>query len=334
MDANKVLSEMQADPSTPAGFEVEVVACRDVATDVRYLELQRRDGHPLPAFEAGAHVDLHLGGLVRQYSLCNGPSDRGVLQLAVKLEPRSRGGSEAVHKNLKLGSVLTVTGPRNHFRLVESEAPAVLLAAGIGITPLLAMARTLRAGRKPFDLHYFARSEAFAAFHQELLGAGSGERARSYYGLTADRTAEALRACFDEVAEGSQVYICGPRPFMDAAIALAQARVGNANTHYEFFSADPSLAALPQDAFDVRCAKSGKTVSVPSGVSIADALSRIAVKVEVMCEQGVCGTCLTRVISGRPDHRDSFLTDEERESGELMLICCSRSRDPLLVLDI
>lgn len=317
-----------------SGFQARVAAITELTGEIRCLALERVDGASLPAFTPGAHIDLHLGaGLVRQYSLCNGPDVQAQYLVAVKREPQSRGGSEGVHR-LEVGATLQVSGPRNHFPLAASADEHLLLAGGIGVTPLLSMARHLRADGKPFRLEYFARGPQHAAFAEELEGPGWRRHVALRYGMETQLLQAHLEALLDATAPSTHVYICGPAPFMQLAIEIASRSRPREAVHYEYFAADPDAQAGPRTSFLVRCAKSGRDLEVSEGESIVDVLMRNGIRVEVMCEQGVCGTCLTGVLEGRPDHRDAFLTDEERAAGDRMLVCCSRSYDPVLVLDL
>ena len=318
-----------------AGFEARVVALHDATPEIRVFELQRADGAPLAPCTAGAHIDLHLApGLVRQYSLCNGPAQRDRYVIAVKREPASRGGSAALHERVAAGDLLKVTGPRNHFPLAKAAAEHLLLAAGIGVTPLLAMARQLKADCRRFRLVYFTRSPEHTAFREELAGADWAGCVDFQHGLEPAQLPAVLRRLLADPRPGGHVYVCGPRPFMEQALALAGERYPAGTVHSEFFSGDAALQAAPTRGFAVRCARSGKQLQVAEGESIVAVLGRHGVHVETMCQQGVCGTCLTGVLQGRPDHRDCYLTDEERATGNAMLVCCSRSLDPLLVLDL
>jgi len=317
------------------GFEARVIAVFDQTEEIRCFELQRADRTPLPDFAPGAHIDLHLGpSLVRQYSLCNGPCQKDSYTIAVKREAPSRGGSAQLHEKVRTGDILRVTGPRNHFPMAAEATEPLLLAGGIGITPLLSMARHLKAQDQRFHLKYFTRSPAHTAFRQELGSREWAGQVDFHYAMEPHGLLACLRAVLSHPPEGGHVYVCGPRPFMDMVIGVACQSYPKGTVHSEYFAADPNAQAEPETSFTVRCARSEKELEVPEGDSIVNVLTRNGVDVEVMCEQGVCGTCLTGVLQGRPDHRDSYLTDEERASNEKIMVCCSRSLDPLLVLDL
>jgi vanillate O-demethylase ferredoxin subunit len=303
------------------------------AADVKSFELVAADGQRLQPFEAGAHIDLHLGdGLIRQYSLINTTDTDGSYRIAVKLEPASRGGSERMHR-IAEGDVLSVSLPRNNFPLDAGAGHTVLLAGGIGITPLLGMAYRLAAEGASFSLDYFARSRDALAFESEIVRESFGARCRFHLGADGEATRVELASRIDALPAGAHIFACGPAPFMTAVRDLVAAKPGPV-LHLEYFAADPVLAALPAGSFQVKLARSGRTVMVASDQTIVEALNAAGVEVATSCEQGVCGTCLTTVLAGRPDHRDMLLTEEEQQAGDRMLLCVSRCFDPELLLDL
>jgi vanillate monooxygenase ferredoxin subunit len=314
-------------------FEVMIAQRREEADGIISLELMAPDGDPLPPFEAGSHIDLHLGdALVRQYSLCGNPRDLSRYRLGVLLEAQSRGGSRAVHEQLLIGARARISLPRNNFRLVESAAHSILMAGGIGITPMLSMAWRLAELALSFDLHYCTRSLTRTAFRHLL----SQHPLAGHLTLYLDDDPQAQR--FDparhmgEPDSGKHLYVCGPGGFMTYVIGAAE-RLGWAaeNVHREYFS---SAVDLTGGGFRVRAARSGIEVAVSPGRTIAEVLIENGVDIPLSCESGVCGTCLTKVLEGRPDHRDMYQTDDEKSSNTQMTLCCSRSKTPLLVLDI
>ncbi|WP_233886673.1 PDR/VanB family oxidoreductase [Paraburkholderia flagellata] len=308
-----------------------------VATDICVFELASADGAPLPAFEAGAHIDVHVDGFVRQYSLCNRPSDARTYRIGVLRDAASRGGSVAMHA-LDTGTILEISTPKNHFPLDEQATHTILLAGGIGITPLMAMAEQLREQGRTFELHYCTRDPQRAAFRERLAEAGFAEHTRFYFDSEGTDAridlARVLRAPHDD----KHAYVCGPAGFIDAVLsAAASAGWPAQNAHREYFGAAQPPATTDADAngpFQVTLASCQRVIDVPAGTSIVQALRDGGVEVPVSCEQGVCGTCITRVLSGEPDHRDLYLTDEERAANDQLLPCCSRSRTPMLVLDL
>jgi vanillate O-demethylase ferredoxin subunit len=301
---------------------------------VAVLTLTDAAGAALPAFTAGAHVDLHLpGGLVRPYSLCGDPSDRSTYRLGVLKDPASRGGSLAVHQALQIGSRLQISAPRNHFALCDGAPHSVLVGGGIGVTPMLAMAWQLHAAGQSFELHYCARSRAQAAFLAELAAAPWAARVWLHFDDD-DNNGLQPQPLLTAAPAGSHLYVCGPAGFMDWVLAeAANAGLAPAQLHREYFSA-PSTANAADTAFELVARRSGKTVQVAADQSLLDALKGLGIKVPVSCEQGVCGTCACTVLEGSPDHRDAYLSDEEREANDQILVCCSRSRSARLVLDV
>ncbi|MEM5432758.1 PDR/VanB family oxidoreductase [Cupriavidus oxalaticus] len=307
----------------------------DEAQDIRSFELVDESGRPMPGFTAGAHIDLHLGpGLIRQYSLCNGPEQSDSYTIAVKREAQSRGGSSAMHDRLRVGDRIGVTGPRNNFPLAADAREHLLLAGGIGVTPLLSMARHLQAAGESFRLEYFTRSASHTAFGELLSGPEFADRVTLHHGVEPAEMAAYLRERLAWRPDGRHVYACGPRPFMHLVEHTAAQSYPAGAVHLEHFQADPSLDSLPRDRFTLRLARSGREMEVPEGESVVDVLTRHGVRVEVMCQQGICGTCLTGVVEGVPDHRDAFLNEAERAANDKMLLCCSRARSQLLVLDL
>ncbi|WP_240161292.1 PDR/VanB family oxidoreductase [Gluconacetobacter azotocaptans] len=288
----------------------------------------------LPACRAGAHVDLHLGdGLIRQYSLCGDPADRERYRLAVLLEPASRGGSRRVHEIVSPGAILQARQPRNLFPLAVGASRSVLVGGGIGVTPLIAMAYELHAAGAPFTLHYIARDPVFAdlLFRTPFAGAVRIHDRSDAASPRFEPAAVLSAAVADGAAVASlHVYSCGPNSLMDAVDAAAKAiGLPDDNVHREAFSALPVAGGT---GFEVLAAKSSVRVSVGENETIAAALARVGVKVAVSCEQGICGTCVVDLLEGMPDHRDEYLTEEERS--EQIALCCSRARSPLLVVDL
>lgn len=314
---------------------VRVKRLKDEALDVRSFELIPTDGGTLPAFVPGSHIDVHLGpGLVRQYSLCGDPADTASYTIAVKNEPNSRGGSRAMHERVKEGEVLALSRPRNNFSLVTDAQHHLLVAGGIGVTPLLSMARHLSSAGVSFELQYFSRSIQHTAFHDLLSAAQYKDKVVFHYALDPDAVRAYLRRLLWHRPEGAHLYLCGPRPFMDLVETTAAPTWAPESVHLEYFSADPSSLAGPRDTFKVRLSRSGGEYVIPAETSIVRALAEHGVNIETSCEQGVCGTCLTGVLQGKPDHRDVFLTDDEKAAGDKIMPCVSRSKDDFLVLDL
>ncbi len=300
------------------------------------LRFARADGAPLPPVTPGAHLDIHLADgaldLWRQYSLCSDSSQTGFYEIGVLRDPNSRGGSEAVHRLAQPGTVFKVEGPRNHFPLTETAAHTVLLGGGIGITPMLAMAQRLHDLGHDFTLHYCTRSADVTAFRQMIAAADWRDRVVFHFD---DQPAEQrldLARDLPPPAADTHLYVCGPQGFMDWVINTAEAAGHRtANVHREYFSATVDTTGT---SFEVVAQRSGLTVTVGPEDTIAKALARAGVKIEVKCEEGVCGTCVTDVLEGSPDHRDKFLTEDERADGTMICACCSRACSKTLVLDL
>lgn len=315
-------------------LRVRVARRQDEAQDIASFELVAADGGALPAFTAGAHIDVHLpGGLVRPYSLCNDPRETQRYRIAVLRDAGSRGGSAAMHAQVREGDVLTIGAPRNHFALVPGARHTLLLAAGIGITPLLAMAERLSAADEPFELVYCTRSPERTAFAGHLAQARFAGRVRHVHGETPAQSGLDLEALLADPLPGQHLYICGPQGFIQAAL-MAASHWPEGQVHREFFGAATPAPRSGDDAFEVELASCGRRVPVAAGQTMLEALRGAGVELQTSCEQGVCGTCLTRVLAGAPDHRDLYLTPEEQAGGDQVLPCCSRSRSAVLVLEL
>lgn len=315
-------------------LQVRVASKKAEAQDICSFNLVAAlPGQELPAFEPGSHIDVHIpGGLIRQYSLWNSPAETGVYRIGVLREVSGRGGSLGMHDTVHEGSMLQIGLPRNHFPLSTSSGHSLLLAGGIGITPILCMAQTLAKTGRSFELHYCSRSHARMAFVDRLNALG--QDCRLY--VDEDPVGERLR--IDEVLAAqpadTHLYICGPKGFMDALLEAARAAGwGEDRLHYEFFQAE-TAPATGDTAFDVQLMRSGRTVRVGHDQTVAHALISAGVDLQTSCEQGICGTCVTRVLAGIPDHRDSYLMPEEQAANACFTPCCSRSLTPTLVLDL
>ncbi|TDY15823.1 vanillate O-demethylase ferredoxin subunit [Paraburkholderia sp. BL6665CI2N2] len=315
-------------------MQVRIIRKFAVATDICVFELVSPDGSVLPPFTAGAHIDVDLGnGMTRQYSLCNSPADRSLYRIGVLREVNSRGGSIAMHA-LTEGDLLEISRPKNHFPLAEAATHIVLFAGGIGVTPIMSMAEHLVRVGVSFELHYCVRDPSRAAFLSQLTEGPFADRVRLYF----DNAGEQHRADFKALLRmpelGKHLYVCGPAGFIDGVSDAARsAGWDGRNVHREYFAASqPPLGT--QGIFQIRLAGNGRVVDVGENETVIEALAKAGVEVLTSCEQGVCGTCLTRVLSGEPDHRDLYLTDDERSANDRFLPCCSRSKSPMLVLDL
>ncbi len=318
---------------------VRVAARQAIAQDIALFELHAADGGTLPPFEAGAHIEVHVGQgdsrFVRPYSLCNTPGETHRWQIAVLRTPDSRGGSAAVHAWLREGSELQVSAPRNLFPLAPGAQRSLLLAGGIGITPLLAMAETLHQAGADFELHHATRSAARTPFVERLALAPWARRVWRHLDDGEPQQRLALPTLLaQQRAEGTHLYVCGPQGFMDAALAAARATGwAEANLHWESFS--PQVEHKAGDSeFELVLQRSGIIITVGAEQTAAQAIAAHGVFLPTSCEQGVCGTCLTPVLGGTPDHRDQYLTPEEQAANDQFTPCCSRAKSAQLVIDL
>lgn len=312
----------------PAGIDLTVAGRAEVAAGVVVLTLRRPDGGDLPGWTPGAHIDLECGpDLVRQYSLCGDPADRGTWQIAVQHEPDGRGGSRFVHDRLTPGAMVRARGPRNNFELVTARR-YLFIAGGIGITPIRPMVAAADAAGADWRLVYGGRTRASMAFAAEL---------REKHG---DRVSlcpqdETGLLDLDGLLPGpadALVYCCGPEPLLNAVVERARAWPPG-TLHIERFTPVATVNGV-NATVEVELALSGRTVTVPPGKTILEAVEEAGVQVLSSCREGTCGTCETTVLAGVPDHRDSLLTEEERAAGDIILICVSRARTPRLVLEL
>ncbi|WP_206951543.1 PDR/VanB family oxidoreductase [Trinickia acidisoli] len=314
-------------------MQVRIARKFAVATDICAFELVHPDGAPLPAFSAGAHVEVRLrDGLVRHYSLCNSPLESHRYLIAVLRDAHSRGGSMAMHA-LEMGSSIEIGAPNNHFPLNLRARHSLLLAGGIGVTPLMAMAEALDHAGASFDLHYCTRSTERTAFRDRLAEPRFAGRVHLYFDDARDGTKISFDALLAQPRVDTHLYVCGPSGFIEAVTGAAKAAGWiDANVHREYFAA--GVAEGDSSAFQVTLSSTGRVIDVAPDVTVVAALAQAGVELPTSCEQGVCGTCLTRVLSGQPDHRDVYLTDEEKDANDQFLPCCSRSKSPMLVLDL
>lgn len=305
------------------------------AIDIKVFELVAIGGQELPPFTPGAHIDVHVShDLIRQYSLCGSAADRTRYVIAVKREVDSRGGSRALYESCEVGATLAISHPRNNFPLVLDGTHHLLMAGGIGITPMLSMARHLAAAGESFALHYFSRSVEHAAFATALAAAEFAGRATFHHGGNEAAVKSILGMLLGSRPTGAHLYICGPRPFMDLVRAEAAAAWPAESVHLEHFSADPARLQAPVASFKIRLLQSGGEYTVTEEQTIVSALAEHEIYIDTSCEEGVCGTCTLDVVEGIPDHRDEVLSQTERESCRKIVSCVSRSKSAVLVVDL
>ncbi|MCE0491064.1 PDR/VanB family oxidoreductase [Pantoea sp. Mb-10] len=292
---------------------------------------------PLPVWQPGAHIDVHLrAGLVRQYSLTGSNRDQQAYHICIARDAQSRGGSRYVHDTLRPGQRLKISPPRNLFPLVSAES-VTLLAAGIGITPLYAMADALDAAGTPFVLHYFVKQRGDEAFLPELSRYMAQGQCKIWYSSEGNSPRSALPAAVLSHEPDRHLYVCGPAGFMQQVTQQALTYNWPAEAiHTEAFKPVQAAPILGEEgAFTVTLARSGRQCTVPAGQTIARVLQDNGIAVTLSCEMGMCGACLTRVTAGEIDHRDTVQSAAEKSGAEQHIaLCCSRSKTPELVLDL
>ena len=306
---------------------------RDLAQDIIALTLAPANGTVFPKAEAGAHIDVHVApGIVRQYSLTGEMVD-GKYVIAVQKDAASKGGSVRIHEKLHAGSDILIGKPRNNFQLDDTDAPVLLVAGGIGITPLVAMAWELYRRQRPFKMLVFARNRNRIAFADELSSAPFAEHVTiACDDEEAPFSLHQIPEVLEPLGNNTHVYLCGPIGFMEAVQSQGEVYgLTSEQIHLEHFGSEIDVDGEP---FTLHAKRSNKTLQVPSDQTILKVLSDAGFDVETSCENGVCGSCLTAVIEGTPDHRDMVQTDEEKAKNNRIAVCCSRSKSKKLVLDI
>lgn len=313
-------------------YQVTQIGVAGAAGCVRILDLRAEHG-ALPAFEAGAHIDLVASDtLVRQYSLLNAPSERHRYVVAIALDPASRGGSRHFHESVAEGDSLTISAPRCHFALVEDAPYSVLIAGGIGVTPLWSMAQRLIALGRRFEVHFGARAATSAPLLAELRAglAAAGAPLHTVFAEQDDRGLD-LAAIVASAPTDAHFYACGPGGMLDAFLAATSA-IADERVHYERFAGTTEAATA--GGFDVELARTGGCFTVAPGQTILDTLKQHGINVPHSCAEGICGACEAVVLAGVPDHRDAVLSATERASNRTMMVCCSGALSPRLVLDL
>lgn len=314
-------------------LELKVSAVKNETKDIKSYELVAPDGGDLPPFDAGAHIDvLTEGGLKRSYSIASDPADRKRYLLGVLREPESRGGSAWMHDAVKQGGTISVTEPLNNFPLADGAGPHILIAGGIGITPILAMARTLKARGADFELHYCTRSPEQTAFLDEVRDVAGDNLTLHHDGGDPSRGID-LATTLKDQPKGKHVYICGPGGLITAAREAAS-HWSQGSVHYELFAAAPA-GDWKNEEFEIYLSRRRLDLTVPADRSILEVIRGEGIAIDSSCEQGLCSTCQVRLISGEAEHRDQILSDEEKARGDKILTCVSRAKaGEKLVLDI
>lgn len=313
------------------------VRVSDIVEETRRIKsfrLVRLDGRPFDPYEPGSHIDVTgPTGLTRQYSLVSPTHERDSWVIAVKRETESRGGSAALHE-LRSGQVLQIGQPRSLLAVAEGADRHLLVAAGIGVTPLVNIAHHLARADQNFEFHYYASKREDAAFIDLLQDrSGFGDRVHFHFGLAREDQSAHLEPAMARLTSSSHVYTCGPAGFMSRVESLSVPRVGEDHVHIEHFRASAPVEDAAERPFEVEL-DTGQIFEIPLGVSIVDVLRRNGVDVETACEEGVCGTCVTRVLAGVPDHRDDCLPRTVPAASDQMAICVSRSTTPRLTISM
>lgn len=322
--------------SAPTHLELVLRQVRMEATGINSYEFVDPEGHELPAFTAGAHIDVHIApGVVRQYSLCNSPEERHRYVVAVLRDEAGRGGSRGMHEALRVPHRVRVSVPRNHFPLADDAKKIILLAGGIGVTPLKAMVHSLEAKWIAYALHYCAKGPQYAAFEAELRHIARIGQIHCHFDGGNPKNGLNIAKLLKHSEPDTHIYYCGPAGFMQAC-ADATAHWPQALVHCEHFKA-PVKAPSPDgeastQGYRVELVRSGRTLTVTPGQNLAEALQEAGAPLETSCSSGLCGTCKVRHLGGEIDHQDFILDEGERES--FMTPCVSRGCGGTLVLDL
>jgi ferredoxin-NADP reductase len=333
---------METPQQTAAGqngpLSLMVRQIRFEAIGINSYELVHPKGEALPAFDAGAHIDVHLpNGLIRQYSLCNSPREQHRYVVAVLRDEQGQGGSKALHDTLRVQDMATVSRPRNNFALVPTARKVILIAGGIGVTPLKSMAHALDDAGIPFELHYCARNPTFVAFREELAGPWKSGSVKFHFDNGNPAEGLDITALLARHEDGDHLFYCGPPGFMQAC-ASASAHWPAGAVHFEHFKAPAPLAgtadAKPVAAggFMVKIASTGVMIEVAPEQSIVAALEEAGMPIATSCQSGLCGTCKVRYLEGEVDHQDYIL--DEADHAQWLTACVSRAKSPVLVLDL
>ncbi|MGI4746786.1 MAG: PDR/VanB family oxidoreductase [Janthinobacterium lividum] len=325
------------DDATSKTLSLLVRQVRFEAVGINSYELVHADGHALPYAEAGSHLDIHLpGGLIRQYSICNDPAERFHYIIAVLNDEKGRGGSRLLHELVQVSNVLATSRPRNNFSLARDGRHHILIAGGIGITPLKAMVHELVSQDVDYELHYCAKAPEHAAFHQEL--AGLGDTVRFHYDSGDPANGMDISGLLKTHDAGTHLYYCGPGGFMGAC-AAASAHWPAGTVHSEYFKAPAEPAPVPDnidsdstDNFIIQIASTGIELDVPADRSIVEVLHEAGIDLDTSCVSGLCGTCKVKYLSGTVEHRDFILSEDEKV--DHLTACVSRATSQKLVLDL
>ena len=328
-----VASPAHLPPHQAGLIDARVTAIEEVARDTKVYTFARVDGAKLPAYAPGAHIDLHLpNGLVRQFSLVVPDSNPDKYVVGVKRDAASRGGSRYIIDEMRVGDQIKISPPRNNFPLVDNAEHVVLIAGGIGVTPIWCMVQQLAALKRSWKLYYACQSRQDMAFLEELKKLDP-QAAHLHFDDEADGKFLDLAGAIEAAPPNTHFYCCGPNPMLKAFETAAASRP-RANIHIEYFTPKDDATSGHIGGFWVELARSGEEYFIPEGKKVLEVLFEAGVDVDYSCELGICGACETRVISGIPEHHDSVLSEEEQASNEKVMICCCGCKTERLVLDM
>ncbi|MQR00742.1 PDR/VanB family oxidoreductase [Glaciimonas soli] len=304
------------------------------AEDIFSFELISADSTPLPPFSAGSHIDVQVSrDITRQYSLCNDPIEEHRYLIGVLRDPNSRGGSMAMHDTVNEGDVIQISAPKNHFPLGHAKR-FLLFAGGIGITPILSMAERLTRINADFDMHYCARAMERTAFHDRIKASPFANNVHFHFDAGSVEQKLDLINLIARPEPDTHIYVCGPTGFIDHVVGTAKGLGWTSEQlHLEYFGAAAQDTTADTE-FQVQIASTGNLYVVPADRTVIQILEENGIEIPTSCEQGVCGTCITRVLSGTPDHRDMYFTDQEHAKNDQFTPCCSRATSKILVLDL
>jgi ferredoxin-NADP reductase len=331
MDTLTAPSPARDKASSPDLIAARLTEIVPVAKDTNLYTFRRTEGGALPAYAPGAHIDLHLpNGMIRQFSLCVPNSDPETYVVGIKRDPASRGGSRYIFDEMQVGHEIKISAPRNNFPLTNDAEQIVLVAGGIGITPVWCMAQELAAQKRPWKLYYSCRTRDEMAFLETLQKFGP-DSVHLHFDDEAGSKFLDLDAVIAAAPANAHLYCCGPKAML-TAFEKAAANRPRSHIHVEYFT--PKAEAATAGGFWVELARSGEEYYIPEGKKVLEVLFDAGVDVMYSCELGICGECVTRVISGIPDHRDAVLSEEEQAANDKVMICCCGSKTERLVLDM
>lgn len=316
-------------------LEARVSSVNLVGADIRSYKLVPADNTAWPSFSAGAHIDVYVApDMVRQYSLCNSPTDTNSYSISVKRDPQSRGGSEHIHSHLGAGDIIRISTPRNNFPLHEGYADYLLIAGGIGVTPLLSMAHQLTSNGIAFRLQVWAKPKVAAAFKEMTHQLPFADKVVHQVNQREQGQDLNPTQAVGPYSPGRVIYLCGPTGFMDRVMQTAEAQGWPPEAIYSESFVPAAAVDQQNTAFEVELARSGTLLQVGADESLLDVLNRNHCAVICSCTQGICGSCMTPVLEGVPEHRDAIMTNAERDKNDQMTVCVSRAKSSRLVLDL